>query len=199
MNHPESRSVRSLELRLGLEVSTCTYNARRVPLIDVFRTTTLINHLRSTSLKWRSKEQQAAFFRALLQGDYKAFGDLYESRPKWQHELGNAISCGLHMLQYTGKTKDDELQLFWAPESAQPGVCVTLRAEDISWIGFLEETLTSGVMAVLENRCLELPPLAKASRDIFEPFQNNPVLQTAIHLNDGCVPRSLQGKLQSSS
>ncbi|KAH6706427.1 hypothetical protein BKA61DRAFT_616429 [Leptodontidium sp. MPI-SDFR-AT-0119] len=198
MNHPESRSVRSLELRLGLEVSTCTYNARRVRVIEVFQTNTMLNHLRDTSLKWKTKHQEASFFRALLKANHKAFGDLYESDRSWQPELGNAISCGLNMLQYTGKTKDDELQLFWVPERNQPGVCVTLRADDITWIGFLEETLSSGVMAVLENRCLELPPLTRVSRDTFNRIQNKPVLQTAIHLNDARVPKSLQGRYREN-
>ncbi|KAH7410691.1 hypothetical protein BKA64DRAFT_741346 [Cadophora sp. MPI-SDFR-AT-0126] len=198
MNNPESRSVRSLELRLGLEVSTCTYNARRVRIIELFETNTMVNHLRDTSLNWKTQNQRARFLHALLDDNHKAFRDLWDTQPSWRPELGNAISCGLSMLRCTGKTKNDELQLFWVPERNQPGVCATLRANDITWIGFLEETIDSGVMAVLENRCLELPPLTRASRDIFSRFQNKPVLQTAIHLNDACIPKSLQGRYRES-
>lgn len=197
INNPEGRSVRNLERRLGLEVSTCTNNARRVRVIETFQTSTMINYLRDTSLNWKTPGQKAAFLYTLLGDDHKAFRGLWDRKPSWRPELGNAISCGLNMLQYTGKTKDGELKLFWVPERDQPGVCVTLRARDISWIGFLEESISSGVMAVLENRCLELPPLTKASRDIFSRIHNKPVLQTAVHLNDRCIPKSLQGELTS--
>ncbi|KAK0120172.1 hypothetical protein ONS95_011578 [Cadophora gregata] len=109
MNNPEIRSVKSLELRLGLEVSSCTYNARRVRVIEIFQTNTMINHLRESALEWKASNQKAKFLRALLDDNHEAFGNLWNMQPSWRSELGNAISCGLNLLRYTGKTKDGGL------------------------------------------------------------------------------------------
>ncbi|KAF4636038.1 hypothetical protein G7Y89_g2052 [Cudoniella acicularis] len=202
-NFPLSRQVRYLEFKLGLEVSTCTHNARRIRLIDLFGTQTMLNYLRNVSLEWTSPECRESFYSALQSNDHTAFRKLYESKPDWQTDLGNAIGCCFDILVNTGKSEKD-LVLFWQPD-AKPGEKVTLKSNELSWIGFLEDTETSGTLAVLEDRCLELPDLeigGKCRSNHFDPRNigsgiatrtfDRSILETSVHLNEYCVPTSIR-------
>jgi hypothetical protein len=209
-NDSESRNVEVLEQWLGLEVSACTYNSRRIRLIELFGTQTMLNHLLNASIQWTDPECERNFYSALQDSDYKAFRRLYKSRRGWQTDLGKAIGCGFDILEDTGKTIEGDLALFWAPDT-QPGRKVTLRSRELSWIGFLEETKDSGTLAVLESNCLEFPDrlLGKKCQrnppDRFDPkhigggtspqrqIRDGSLLQTSSHLNSSCVPNSLRG------
>ena len=205
-NDSKSRNVEVLEQWLGLEVSACTYHSRRIRLIELFGTQTMLNHLRNASIQWTDPECERNFYSALQDSNYKAFGRLYKSRPGWQTDLGKAIGCGFDKLEDTGKTIEGDLALFWAPDT-HPGRKVTLRSRELSWIGFLEETKDSGTLAVLESNCLELPnqhlgKKCQHNRSDFKyvgsrislPSQihDGSLLQTSSHLNSSCVPRTLR-------
>ena len=208
----QSRDVRHLEFKLGLEVSTCTNNARRVRLIELFGTQTMVNHLRNSSLRWQSKDCEESFYSAVQNSDYTAFGRLYDqSSLEWQNDLSNAIGYCLDVLKDTGANESD-LELFWAPDE-KPGLKVTLKSSELSWIGFLAETETSGTLAVLEDRCLELPfpDIGKKCQNAhFDPRHigsniltpsgvlNGSILETSAQLNQLCVPASIRdGRIEN--
>ncbi|PMD66154.1 uncharacterized protein K444DRAFT_659366 [Hyaloscypha bicolor E] len=86
-NDSESRNVEVLEQWLGLEVSACTYNSRRIRLIELFGTQTMLNHLLNASIQWTDPECERNFYSALQDSDYKAFRRLYKSRRGWQTDL----------------------------------------------------------------------------------------------------------------
>jgi len=204
-HRPATRNIKFLEFKLGLEVSTCTHNARRRRLITLFGTGTMLNYLRNGSLRWTSTECQERFYSALQSPDHTEFRKLYESQPGWRTDLGNAIESCLDALADTGKSGKD-LELFWAPDS-EPGHKVTLRSSELSWIGFLEDTETSGTLAVLEDKCLELsaPRIGKkCQNDHFHPRRvggrlstpgellDGSILETSVLLNENCVPNSIR-------
>ncbi len=205
--HPSpARDVRHLEFKLGLEVSTCTHNARRIRLIELLGTRTMLHHLRNGSIQWQSKDCEESFYSALKDSDYTAFRRLYDqSKPEWQQDLSNAIAYCLDALKDTGRNEKD-LELFWAPDD-KPGLKVTLKSNSLSWIGFLAETETNGTLAVLEDRCLELPMLdigKKCQNAHFDPKHtgsntsiparglNGSILETSVQLNQLCVPVSIR-------
>ena len=208
-NSPSSRHVGYLEFKLGLEVSTCTYNSRRIRLIELFGTQTMLNHLRNVSLQWTSTECRESFYSAIQSADHTAFCKLYASNPGWQTDMGNAISCCFEALADTGKRAKD-LVLFWAPDS-EPGEKMTLKSNELSWIGFLEDTETSGTFAVLEDKCLELRGLGigrKCLSNQFDPRHigsgfsvgtfHGSILETSVYLNGSCVPTSIrEGRIRS--
>lgn len=211
-HRPLNRQIRYLEFRLGLEVSTCTHNARRIRLIKLLGTQTMLNHLKGGLLKWTSAECHEKFYSALRDSDHTAFRKLYESSPpSWQVDFGKAIEYCLDALEDTGKNEKD-LALFWAPDS-DPGIKVTFKPSELSWIGFMEETQSCGTLAVLEDACLQLPTLhigKRCQNDHFDPrhigdglsspsglFEGS-ILQTSVHLNETCVPASIrQGRVRS--
>lgn len=205
----QNRQVKKLEFYLGVEVSTCTRNARRVRVIELFHSRTMLNHLRNGSLQWQSTDCRNRFYSAIQDQDYTAFRRLYESSSNaWQTDLGNAIGYGLATLEDTGKTETG-LDLFWAPDD-RPGLKVALNSSDHSWIGFLEETEANGTLAILEDICLELPLLGigkKCQNAHFDPRNiggravasgralNGSILETSVHLNPLCVPNSIRNGL----
>jgi len=205
---PLKRHLGYLEFNLGLEVSTCTHNARRIQLIKLLGTQTMLNHLYHGYIKWNSPDCEEKFYSVLQDPDPTAFRRLYKSNPDWQTELGNAVEYCLNALEDTGKNEKD-LELFWAPDET-PGLKVTLKSSELSWIHFLAENETSGTMAVLEDRCLELrysnrgkkcqnahsEPRNTSSRlsDLDNGF-NDSVLETSGQLNHLCVPDSIRNGL----
>ncbi|PMD59434.1 uncharacterized protein K444DRAFT_630214 [Hyaloscypha bicolor E] len=193
-HNSQSRKVRHLEFKLGLEVSTCTRNARRVRLIELLGTRTMRNHLQNGSFQWHSKDCEESFYSAIQDQDYTAF------------HLSNAIEYCLDALKDTGKNEKD-LEMFWAPDE-EPGLKVTLKSTELSWIGFLEETATSGTLAVLEDLCLELSILdigKKCQNAHFDPRHigsntftperacKGSILETSVQLNQLYVPSSISG------
>lgn len=211
-NSPSSRHVRYLEFKLGLEVSACTHNARRITLIELFGTKTMLNHLQNVSLQWSSSQCRDRFYTALQSTDHTKFSELYKANPDWQTDLGNAVGCCFDALADTGKSEDD-LVLFWAP-GAEPGETVTLKSKELSWIGFLEDTETSGTLAVLEEKCLELPNPGIGRKCLSNHFDSRhidggldskhsggglsigtlhgSILETSVYLNQSCVPTSIR-------
>jgi hypothetical protein len=209
---PLKRHLGYLEFNMGLEVSTCTHNARRISLIKLFGTQTILNHLWNRSLRWNSTDCEEQFYSVLQDPDHTAFRRLYNSNPDWQTDLGNAVECCLIALEDTGKNEKD-LELFWVPDD-EPGLKVTLKSSELSWICFLAETETSGTLAVLEDRCLELrssnvgkkcqnahsePKYTSSKLSTFDNGLNKSILETSVQLNHLCVPGSIRHRLIRSA
>lgn len=208
---PLKRHLGYLEFKLGLEVSTCTHNARRIALIKLFGTQTMLNHLWHGPLQWSSIDCEEQFYSALQDPDHTAFRRLYNSNPGWQTDLGNAIEYCLIALEDTGKNEKD-LELFWAPDN-EPGQKVSLKPSELSWICFLAENEASGTLAVLEDRCLELRSSNKGKKcrnahsksrhtssklSTFDDDFNQSILQTSVQLNHCSVPDSIRHRLIQS-
>lgn len=154
-------------------------------------------------------ECRESFYSALQSADYTALRKLYDSQPGWRTDIGNAVGSCFDVLADTGKSEKD-LVLFWAPDD-EPGEKVIFKSNELSWIGFLEDTETSGTLAVLENKCLKLPDLdigRKCLSNHFDPRHigsglstgtfHGPVLETSVYLNRSCVPNSIRdGRIRS--
>jgi hypothetical protein len=201
-NNPEGRNVRMLEIRFGVEVSACTYNARRRRLITLLGSNTMVNYLRNASLRWESTDCQERFYAALKSSDYKAFRNLYKSRKDWQPDLGKAITCCLDAFS-EAETDKEGLNLLWVPDS-KPGMRVNISSHEHSWVGFLKDTEVCCTMAVLEDKCLELPNLGwirkcherecgsgSTAGPMPDQIHNMSVLETSFMLNENCIPKSI--------
>ncbi|KUJ16335.1 uncharacterized protein LY89DRAFT_719074 [Mollisia scopiformis] len=204
-NNPESRNIRILEYKFGVEVSACTFNARRQRLISLLGSKTMINHLRNGALTWMSPECEQSFYTALESRNHKAFRKLYLSKKNWQSDLGKAITHCLEALTRTG-TDAESLNLHWVPNS-EPGHRVNLPLREHTWVGFLKDTETCCTMAILENECLELPDSIQArkcqnrgsdSGPIIDTMTkqgfNSSVLETSFMLHQNSIPKPMHPK-----
>jgi hypothetical protein len=201
-NNPESRDVKMLEFRFGVEVSACTYNARRRRLVTLLGSNTMMNYLRNGSLSWNSTECKEKFCAALKSSDHRAFRNLYMSQKDWQPDLGKAITYCLDGLMETG-TNEEGLNLLWVPD-AQPGQRASIKFREHSWAGFLKDTEDCCTMAALENKCLEFPNLAEAKKCQNQHIRSGlaigskadeiieiSVLETSFMLNQNSVPKAM--------
>lgn len=166
-NEPERRNVRILEYKFGVEVSTCTRNARRRRLICLLGSNTMTNYLKNMTLTWESPDCENKFYSVLKEttlngASFKAFRKLYHSEKAWQSDIGKAITHCLVGLTETG-TNESGLELLWVPNK-EPGQRVNLRFQEHNWAGFLKDTETVCTMAILEDKCLELPSLTQVNR-----------------------------------
>jgi hypothetical protein len=85
----------------------------------------------------------------------------------------------------TGPCEKD-VEQFWTPD-AEPGLGVTLKSSELSWIGFFGDA-ESSTLAVLEEKCLELSDLSiskKCQNDHFDPRHISSRLPTLGELLDG--------------
>ena len=201
-NKPESRNVRILEFNFGVEVSACTYNARRRRLITLLGSNTMINYLRNGSLRWTSDECEEKFYAALKSSDYKAFRKLYKSHAHWRSDLGNAITCCLDTLRETGAHEKGP-DLLWVPNS-EPGQKVNLRFRKHSWIGFLRDAKDCCTIAILEDNCLQLESQIHSRKcqnkrigselsigSTTDQTLDGTVLETSFMLNQNSIPHTM--------
>jgi len=200
-NNPESRNVRILEYKFGVEVSACTYNARRRRLVTLLGSKTMMNYLRNGSIRWDSTDCQEKFYAALESSDHRAFRNLYMSQKDWQSDLGKAITYCLDGLTETG-INEKGLDLLWVPDS-DLGQRVNIRFREHNWAGFLKDTEDCCTMAVLEDKCLELSDLTQVRKCQNQKNGSGPtigsmsnqildisILETSFMLNQNSVPKT---------
>ncbi|KAH7407900.1 hypothetical protein BKA64DRAFT_667668 [Cadophora sp. MPI-SDFR-AT-0126] len=208
-NDPARRVPRILEYWLGVEISMCTFNARRQRLITLLGTSTMLQYLRGLSLSWASKSE-SQFFDALCDPDYTTFQRRWRAHPDWQADWGNAISCCLQALTDTG-TAERGLEAFWVTEAAFEAT-VTLDKDEHTWVGFLKDSTCCCTMAVVVDNCLELPRQWARSCQFIEdyspssqgpqhaalsrpvPPRGQTILETSMVVNRNGVPRPIKCK-----
>jgi hypothetical protein len=202
--NPEGRNVRILEYMFGVEISSCSNNARRRRLITLLGTKTMISFLRNSSLKWND-ECRNAFYEAVKNPKYTAFRKLYISEQKWQLDFGNAIQHCLEALLTTG-VNERGFEALWVPKN-EPARRVNIKSHDNVWTGFLKDTEHICTMAAFEDRCLVMPDLNIGKKCQHPPVQtqspmvsssdhsantmNMSILQTSFVVNGNALPDEL--------
>jgi hypothetical protein len=178
-SHPEERNVRIWEYNSGVEVSSCTYNARRRRLITLLGTKTLINYLQNISLTWKSEDCQKAFYEAIQHPRHTEFRKLYELKKEWQPDLGKAIQHCLDALLVTG-LNESGFELLWAP-GREPAREVNIKSRHHTWTGLLKDTEDICTMAVFENQCLVIQDVSRARKCQHPPLQTRDSVVSASH------------------
>jgi hypothetical protein len=107
-----------LEYYVGLEISLCTKNARRIRLLDVLGTKTMALYLKGRDFRWGKwgEQLEKKYFRALKspEGFYK----LWKVR-KYRETVGKAISRCIDALAETGVDElTGALDALWIVEAA---------------------------------------------------------------------------------
>lgn len=152
-NSPERRNPWVLQHHCGAEVSMCTWNSRRIRLIEVLRTQTMRNFMKLYT--WKTKSCQKSFYNALNSEDLSALSRLIleEKYSERRAEFGNALSTCFKALSTTGLCDNAELSLLWAPLPGFEYLVLLVRSEH-TWTGFLKDSIHSCTFAVLGNSCL---------------------------------------------
>lgn len=114
--HSYEWEFRMLEGYFGVAISICTFNAIRVRLVDLLKTDSMKNCLRSS---WHDSDCRSAYFQALKDTDPRALRNLWHQRPEWREELQDALLLCLNLLcEATGYDERlNQLTAFWSPSS----------------------------------------------------------------------------------
>lgn len=155
-NEPQRRNPKLLEHWCGVEVSLCTFNARRRRLLQILGSKSMRNHLSNIFFIWSDPLCEEAYYSALHSEDLHAFYNLYVSCHDWRLELGTAVSLCFEMLLHTGLDDRGDLKVFYAPTSSgdQDWLAV-IRNKKHNWAGLLKDSEQCATMAVATETCLE--------------------------------------------
>lgn len=154
-NQPDRRDPRVLGIWVGLEVSLCTMNARRRPLIYILGTTTCRGLLQKGSFEWADPRCESAYYHAVSNNDHRIFCELFWKHKEWRGDLGKAVSWCLEELLDTGIADGrSDLTALHVPRLASDRSVMVCQKEQ-SWIGMLKDTEESATMAVASEVCLQ--------------------------------------------
>ncbi|CEL08087.1 hypothetical protein ASPCAL11240 [Aspergillus calidoustus] len=167
---PGAEILPILKLDVGLEVSICTGNSRRVSLWDAIQLSQAkqegvgceykqvlcchpVGSIECISNCWNWAARGEIDRTLDLPGDHEDF-----NRASARRKLINAILA----LEHTGINHQGQLQALW-PFSGCPQVLhipSSTKRQKHSWISLVKDTTDSSTFAVLSQRCLELryPP-----------------------------------------
>jgi hypothetical protein len=116
-DHPDFVNPVELEYYVGLEISLCTRNARRIRLLDVLRSKTIELYLKGRDFRW-GKKLEGRYFKALRSP--KAFRKLWKVR-KYRKTICEAVSRCLDALAETGVDEQTgALKALWIVKAATP-------------------------------------------------------------------------------
>ena len=189
-NSPQSWDPRDLEDFRGIVVSSCTMNARRVRLVELLATDSflrLIDRVRWSDMSivhsvTRSGRKNA-FVAALESGDPFALSQLWETRPEWHEDLGNALLTCIRALAKTGYNEDrDKFNVLWTPNHENKLMRLELDPARDSWVKMVKDSEDSMTMAMLVEDCLRPSRRHRHGRSCAHSDRPS-ILETAITVN----------------
>jgi hypothetical protein len=172
LNEPEKRNPSILRYRLGVEISACTRNARRVPLSYLLASSSIRNYLKGIQFEWPSDECRNAYFEALQNRDPKSFESLYTLNKEWRQTFGKAVGLSFDVLIKTGTAKwkafnvlfkvligigtlnDNLFDAIWIPEERHVYLA-TFSGRQQSWAGLLVDNMYTCTVGLVTSKCLE--------------------------------------------
>ncbi|KAK7883368.1 hypothetical protein LTR67_011309 [Exophiala xenobiotica] len=168
----------------GVLVSACTFNARRVRLVDLLKTDTLAALI--DRCYFTNEDARSRLIAELDDSDPFAIVELWEGRPGWRDDLGNALLVCIRALCKSGYDAQQEVvNVLWKPPHERKLYRLELRPRDHPWINLLKDSEDSMTMAVLvEDRLAAVgDPCRRDSRTI-----RPTTLETAVVINRSLSP-----------
>lgn len=138
--------------RAAVEMSFCTHNSRRIRLIDLFSTKTILRLVDAIN---PIKDQECnAAVKEILKSDPVKLIDLYIEKPGWREEIAGLVSSCLETLCDTGIKQEmaQPISLFWMYHHEE--YILMLPRSSHRWSGFIQDSLQSCAFVVFEEKCL---------------------------------------------
>jgi hypothetical protein len=188
--HPELNCLDPAELehRYGLEVSLSTFNSRKVPLVRLLGSPSMLEYLRT--FPWLDADCKTRYIDAVCDRDLRAFRRLWQNCPQRQEDIRKAVCCCLRAFSETGvgiKEEVDALYVIWVPAPGQRHL-VMLNEARYKWSGFLKDSRDYFTMDVVAGRCLDFTDDGgkRCGCDGYSVFE------TALTVNDSIKPIQLR-------
>ncbi|KAI9677343.1 MAG: hypothetical protein M1822_008150 [Bathelium mastoideum] len=117
LHEPHRRNPQIVKQRIGVEISACTHNARRLPLHRILGSETLQRYLSCIDFLYQDNTCSEAWKYAFQSDDPNAFLHLYYEKKDWRQDLGTMMAICLKTLEKTGFTEDGNLEALWMSET----------------------------------------------------------------------------------
>jgi hypothetical protein len=197
----------TLNAMIGLQISACTNNARRVPL----RTILLADSLRSC---FRPGEPQSGDLLEHLDDrkhhacPFSALWKAWNDKPERQRELHTGISDALHRLRHTGFIKEGTSgRTFYAYHSAisPSGGSSYWRVTfpQYEWMQLVKDSVLTGCAAVMVLECLvsdqEKGRKCQAHNQAHGKLEHKSTLETSLLIHRDYPPKGVRWDANSNS
>lgn len=151
-NNPTRANPAVLNQYLGLEISSCTGNARRISLKTLLVSSTVLPLLERQIPAWTSTPWGSSFLAALGTTNTQAIFNVWKDFAQSSDQIAELVCCVLEILNNTGCGNDHFVAgfLHHGQESS-----VSLDYGSNAWVEVLEDSHLNGVYAVINDVCLE--------------------------------------------
>jgi hypothetical protein len=151
-NNPTRANPGILNQYLGLEISSCTGNARRISLKTLLLLRTVSPLLERQIPSWSTTDWGSNFKAALRSTNTQAIFDVWRHFASNRDQMATLVCCALEVLDTTGRGTDHFLAGF-LHGGQESSVSIDYGRND--WAEFLEDSNLNGVYAVINDVCLE--------------------------------------------
>jgi hypothetical protein len=153
MNQPQKRDPSIVRHHLGVEISACTANARRIRLARLLASKGMRNYFDRICFHWPD-ECRDRYFEALNDRYIGSFERLYSNNPEWRSYIGDAVRLSLDILIETGTDAEKNFRAVWIPNK-QDLWMTKFSQKDQQWAGLLSDTRHSCAVGIVSATCLE--------------------------------------------
>lgn len=151
-NNPTRSNPGVLNQYLGLEISDCTGNARRISLKSLLLLSTVSPLLERQIPAWTRTRWGSRFIAALRTTNIQAVFAVWKDFAQYRDQIAELVCCVLEVLNTTGRGNDHFLAGF-LHDGQESSVSLDYGRND--WAEVLEDSHLTGVYAVINNVCLE--------------------------------------------
>ncbi|KAK0101072.1 hypothetical protein ONS96_006300 [Cadophora gregata f. sp. sojae] len=150
-NQPSRANPHVLNLYLGVEISHCTGNARRVKLRDVIAMKQVQSLLERQFPDWKEKDFGLDLRSALLSSSDHAIVDVWLKHHKSRTHMAELVCCVLELLDKTGMSASG---FGAALLNGQRELSMPVQTRLNRWVAFLEDSHLTAVYAIVNDACL---------------------------------------------
>jgi hypothetical protein len=150
-NSPMQANSLILNSYLGVEISHCTGNARRLPIRYLFTMKPIQALLVRQFPDWLTSEFGADLQAAFFSDHDQAIEDVWIKHYKSRDKIAELVCCVLELLDKTG-ARGGNFNAAFLNENRELSVPIELRLN--SWCEFLEDSHLTAVYAIINENCL---------------------------------------------
>ena len=179
---------------IGVEISACTENARRVSLSRILLSDTMQQFFRP------SDDDNNPFVGYLNGGeglehrkDPQILHKIWAEHREWRPVIRRAVYASLNALRQTG-FKDGTFTAAWRPTGSES--IYKVQFPKTSWMSLVADGVQSGCVAIVTNTCLEATchkgRKCQSYQQLEAELVDNSYLETSIIVDPDDPPRGLQ-------
>lgn len=149
---PTRANPQLFNLFLGVEISHCTGNARRIRVRDLFSIKTLQSALTNRFPDWMNTNPGLELLAALETPYDDSFIELWRSNAEFRPQIAELLCCILEVLDKSG-ISGDTFQVGYINHGKECSMSLELCKNN--WANLLQDSERTAVYAIINENCLE--------------------------------------------